>query len=90
MKNTRLKQIIAWIAIILLALLYLSTLVVALMGYGVQSSLFSACLIGTIVIPLIAFIILFLVARYNGGKAPGDPNTDPEFEVSKSSKSDDQ
>ena len=68
------KKIVAWVCIILLALLYLSLLVLALMGYGFNSSLFALCLIGTLVLPILAFIVIYLYSRYNDKKAPQDPD----------------
>lgn len=59
-----LKRIFAWVSIALLALLYISVLVLALMGYGFESNLFGFCLLGTIIIPIIVWVIVFLIDRY--------------------------
>lgn len=73
MKNTKLKRIIAWIIIILLAGAYISTLVLALLGFGLNSNLFAFSIIATFVLPILGFVIIYLYDRYNGLKGPGDP-----------------
>jgi len=71
--QTKIKRIIAWIAIILLASLYLTTLGLAIAGFSVYNSMFLLCLFATLVIPLLAFIVIYLFDRYTGRIAPGDP-----------------
>lgn len=71
--NSKFKRIIAWICIGILGLLYLATLVLALLGVSIYSGLFLVCLLGTLVLPLLAFIVIYLYDRYNGKRAPGDP-----------------
>lgn len=68
------KRIIAWITIILLLGLYLSTLILALLGFSIYSTLLLGCFIGTLVIPIFGFVIIWLYSRYTGKKAPGDPD----------------
>lgn len=59
----RTKQIFAWVAIALLLLLYLSLLVLALTGHGFTSDLFSFALLGTIFIPIFAWVVLWLAGK---------------------------
>ncbi len=57
------KQIAAWICIILLALLYVSTFVVALLDFPGSGSLFQACLIATIGLPILLWIYIWLYGK---------------------------
>ncbi len=68
------KRITAWICIVLLGLLYLSLLILSLLGYGFNSSLFAICLIGTIMLPILSFIVIYLYGRYNDKKVMSDPD----------------
>ena len=70
------KRIMAWICIVILGLLYLSLLVLALLGYGFNSSLFAICLTGTLVLPILSFIVIYLYSRYNDKKTISDPKED--------------
>lgn len=73
-KNTSVfKKIVAWICIIFLALMYITSLVLALLGHGITSNLLMACILGTLVVPILGFIIIWLYSRYNDFRAPGDP-----------------
>lgn len=74
MNNTKIKRIIAWIAIVLIAALYLTTLILALLGYGIYHPMLAICLIGTLVVPTLAFFIIWLLGRYNDKKVIGDPD----------------
>lgn len=55
MKN--LKRILALIAVILLVGLYIVTLIVALIGGEGTQQLFMACIVATVVIPCLMYII---------------------------------
>ena len=74
MNTTKIKRIIAWIAIILIASMYLATLVLALLGYGIYHPMLAICLIGTLVVPTLSFIIIWLLGRYNDKHVLGDPS----------------
>lgn len=67
------KRIVAIVCIVLLLSCYLMTLILAIMGKTIYNNLFGLCLIGTIVLPILAFVIIWLYGRYNDRKVPGDP-----------------
>lgn len=67
------KRIVAWICIIILPLMYLTTLILALLGKDIYHPLLSACLLGTLLLPLFSFVIIWLIGRYQGKKVMGDP-----------------
>ena len=54
------KKILAWIAIILLVLLYLSTLICVLINSPLSMSLFKASVALTILIPVLIYGILLI------------------------------
>lgn len=78
----KIKRIIAWCVIIILALLYLSCLILALCGSTLQSGLFVACLYLTIVLPVLAFVIIWLFDHVKGRPGPGDKNIPEDTETS--------
>lgn len=57
------KQIAAIICIILLVLLYVSTLVVSLLDFPGSDKLFAACLIATVGLPVLLWIYIWLYGR---------------------------
>lgn len=63
MKNKP-KQIAAIICIILLVLLYVLTLVVALLDFPGSDKLFAACLVATIGIPILLWIFIWVYGKY--------------------------
>ena len=67
------RRIIAWICLAVLVILYISVLVLALSGRGFSDSLFAICLVGTLVVPILGFIVIYLHGRYNGKRVPQDP-----------------
>lgn len=64
------KRILAWIAIILLVLLYLSTLIFALMDSSLAQNLLRASIFCTIVIPVMLYagILVVRVRKQNDQK----------------------
>ena len=66
------KRIIAWIAIILLAGLYVLTVVSALLSRPGAARLFHFCLGMTIAVPILAWIIIWCVGRFTGRKSMAD------------------
>ena len=75
MKNIALvKRIVAWVAIVLIAALYLTTLILALLGFGIYHPMLAICIIGTLVVPTLSFIIIWLLGRYNDKHVLGDPS----------------
>lgn len=67
------KRIAAWICIIILGGLYLSTLIMAIAGVSIYNKFFVASLIGTLVVPIFAFVVVWLIGRYTDRQVMGDP-----------------
>lgn len=57
------KQIAAWICIIILALLYIATFVVALLDFPGSDALFRACLAATVGLPVLLWIYIWLYGK---------------------------
>ena len=74
-KTPLFKKVVAWICIIILASMYITSLVLAICGYGITSNLLMGCILGTLVVPILGFTIIWLYSRYNDLHAPGDPYT---------------
>lgn len=74
----RIKRIIALVAIGLLGALYLTTLILAILGVSIYNGLFVTCLIGTLGIPILAWIVIWLFDRATMRHAPGDPYQNEE------------
>ena len=80
MKKVNVKQIAAWVAIILLAALYVVTLIVAIFDKSASGNLFKICLICTIIVPVLAWGFIWLYGQMTGKKTIADLNLmqDPE------------
>ncbi|MCI9664066.1 MAG: hypothetical protein HFI46_09350 [Lachnospiraceae bacterium] len=63
MKKTP-KQIAAILCIVLLVLLYVATLVVALLDFPGSDRLFAACLMATVGLPILLWIYIWLYGKY--------------------------
>ena len=63
MKKTP-KQIAAILCIVLLVLLYVATLVVALLDFPGSDRLFAACLMATVGLPIMLWIYKWLYGKY--------------------------
>lgn len=74
------RQFVAIIGVILLVLLYVTTLVAAITDSSASAQWFRACLTGTFVIPLVIWIYSWMYGRLTGKKAPGDPGVPEENE----------
>lgn len=82
MKKTP-KQITAIIGIALLLLLYIATLVIAILDFPGSDKLFAACLLATIAIPLLLWLYIGLYGKLVGKKTiadlfPESDNSDSE------------
>ncbi len=73
MKKISAKRIVAIIGIVLLVAMYLGALISALCGATFSSTLFSACIIATVAVPIFTYVIILLIGRDKGTKVPGDP-----------------
>ncbi len=71
MKKTP-KQIAAIICIILLAFLYVATLVVAILDFPGSDKLFASCLVATIGVPILLWIYLALYGKLTNKKTIAD------------------
>ena len=68
------KRIAALIAIILLAALYVVTLLVAIFDQSASGNLFKICLICTVVVPVLAWIFIWIYGQMTGKKTIADLN----------------
>ena len=76
------KQVVALAGVVLLAAMYLVTLVVAIFDQDSSGRLFQACLVGTIAIPLLIWVYIWMYGKLNvrhtmadldlGGDSPED------------------
>ncbi len=66
------KQLAAIICIALLVLLYVATLIVALLDFPGSDRLFAACLLATVGLPILLWIYLFLYGRITQKKTAAD------------------
>ena len=67
------KQVVALVGVILLILMYIITLVVAIVDTSSSGKYFGLCLACTFVIPIIIFLYSWMYGRATGKKIPGDP-----------------
>ena len=82
MRNKRVKQILAIIGLVIIAGLYITTLVLALTGSESTKSLFLVSIVCTIVVPLIMYIFTwaFKLAKGNTENTPEDMSGDDSQE----------
>ena len=69
----KVKQTAALIAVILLAGVYIATLLAAIFSPADNMRLFAICLFCTVAIPLLAFIFIWVYGRTFDKKIIGDP-----------------
>lgn len=62
------------IGVVLLILMYVTTLILALVDNSASHSFFAMSLAGTLVIPIIIFIYSWMYGRITGKKTIGDPD----------------
>ena len=65
-KIRRMKQIMAWAGIILLAALYIATFVIGLMGKAGTQDLLMVCIIGTVLVPVTMYAMIKLTDTLSG------------------------
>lgn len=70
--NRLFKKIVAWISLALLLLLYLSTLIIALLGASYKDSMFMLCIYLTLAVPVVAFVLIWLSDRQHNRRSLGD------------------
>ena len=67
------KQIAALICVILLVLLYIATLIVALLDFPGSDRMFAACLMATVGLPILLWIYIWVYGRFTGKHTITDP-----------------
>lgn len=67
------KQIVAMVGVVLLALLYVATLVTAIADSSQSAKWFRICLFATFALPLVIWIYSWMHGRLTGKSAIGDP-----------------
>lgn len=76
-KRSKAQRVAAMLCIILLVLLYLATLVSAIVDKSSTKQWFMLCLIGTIVIPLLTWIYIWMYGMLTQKRTIASFQTDP-------------
>lgn len=71
-KKMNSRQVAALIGVALLAALYLVTLVVAIFDQDNSGRLFQICLVGTIAIPLLVWVYIWMYGKLSGKHTMAD------------------
>lgn len=66
------KQVVALVGVILLAAIYLITLIVAIFDQDSSGRLFQACLVATVAIPLLIWIYIWMYGKLSGKHTMAD------------------
>lgn len=74
------KQVVAMAGVVLLALLYIITLVAAVIDNSASGRLFQICLFATIAVPILIWIYIWMYGRLTGKKTMSDLNLGGEKE----------
>ncbi len=61
--NKKIKRILAWTGIGLLLALYLTTLILSLMGYGLSSNLLGFSILATVFVPIFLWVVFRIIGR---------------------------
>ena len=85
------RIIIAVICIILLVLLYVATLIVALLDFPGSDRMFASCLGATVGLPILLWIYIWVYGKFTGKHTIADPDDNTlNPNISKSRSSDDK
>lgn len=68
------KRILVIICLVLIVSVYITTLVLAICGMTVYDTIFAAFLIMCVFVPILAFILIWLIGRRQGKHVIGDPD----------------
>ena len=68
------KQVVAWIGILLLIALYITTLLAALFDNSASGSLFASCLYATVAVPLLIWIYAWIYQKVKEQKDQQNAN----------------
>lgn len=71
-KKTTSKQVVALAGVILLAAMYLITLIAAIFDQDSSGRLFQACLAGTIAIPMLIWVYIWMYGKLHGRHTMAD------------------
>ncbi len=82
------RQVVALAGVILLVAMYLITLVVAILNQDSSGRLFQACLVGTIAIPLLIWVYIWMYGKLRGRHTMAD--LDPDGSVPEDSPASDK
>jgi len=66
------QRIAALVGVILLALLYIATLITAIFNFDGKGRMFSACLFGTIAIPIMIWVYIWLYGKVTNKRTMAD------------------
>lgn len=72
MKKRKAKQIAAIVAVVLLAALYLLTLIVAIVDPSASGRWFAGCLVCTMAVPLLAWIFIWIYGEVTDKRTIAD------------------
>lgn len=74
------KQVVAIVGVALLVLLYIITLIVAIMDNSESGRWFMSCIIATMAVPLLIWIYIWLYGKFTGKHTIADPKQDLDEE----------
>ncbi len=66
------KQIAAWVAIVLLVMLYVVTLIVAILDTSSAGNWVMGCLLATAIIPLLTWMYIWMYGKITGKETMAD------------------
>lgn len=72
-KKVTSKQVVAMTGVVLLVLMYVATLVVAIVDTSASGKYFALCLACTFIIPIVIWFYNWMYGRMTGQKVLGDP-----------------
>ena len=77
-KIQRMKRIMAWAGIIILALLYIAVFVIGLAGKAGTQDLLMVCIIGTVLVPVTMYAMIRLTDTLAGKHIIGEDREEPD------------
>lgn len=75
------KQIVAMAGIVLLVLLYVITLIVAIVDSSASGRLLWMCLFATVAIPMLIWIYIWMYGKLTGRRTMTDADSDTEKDI---------
>ncbi len=83
-KHTKItaKQVVAWIGIILLILLYAVTFIMAFVDTSASGKLFILCLFSTVAVPCLIWVYTWMYGKLTGRHTIADPTPAPSGQPS--------